>query len=570
MGAAAVAATPMALATQHKSDLAASALSGQPGAASPAAKAAEGPSRKDLVRGKMRGLMLDAGRVPETIAYYKRVIDFCSDWALNTIQFRLTDDQGSAMRFASVPGLITHTNAFTPDELKSLVDYAQSHGVDLLPEVESFGHTGYITRSPTYAHLLDRDPDSSSAEFTGMTPVNPESLQIFQKLYREVAAIFPSVYLHGGCDEVNWGGSALSRKALETRTRVQIWAEYLNALNQISVALGKQFIVWGDLVLRKEPEILAHLNKNIIIMDWSYYDNNSASLYAAFEKIRSNGSRAIGAPALSCYKWGARAGIEQLRNIDAFSDAYLDSAAPSSLGVVLTNWIPSRYVQDSIWDGFAYAAVSFNEGTATAQTSGFRHFVERHYRASWNETWGEVFQLTYDAAPYKKDREDTSWMGLTLRVPWSSDEELAAVLKSGSPPANPFIRIRSLLVQLEPLVMKNLADFQAFALCIDYLEKTFWRESVVIEQAAKKPLDRDLAALLMQGIAERDRDLAAALTADWDRGRFPDATAKLEAVYDLRPKDQLLYQWNRAAAYSAGLAGQPDRFQQLLQSAQPA
>ena len=147
--------------------------------------------------------MVDAGRVPETPGYYKRVIDFCSDWGLNTLQFRLTDDQGSAMRFHSVPGLVTHENALSPAEMKSLVEYGRNHGVDLLPEIESFGHTGYITRSPAYAHLLDRDPSSSSAEFTGIIPVSPESLQIFEHLYREVADVFPSVYLHGGCDEVN-------------------------------------------------------------------------------------------------------------------------------------------------------------------------------------------------------------------------------------------------------------------------------------------------------------------------------------------------------------------------------
>ena len=59
------------------------------------AAAAESSSRKI----PMRGVMVDAGRVPETMAYYKRVIEFCSDWGLNTLHFRLTDDQGSAMRF---------------------------------------------------------------------------------------------------------------------------------------------------------------------------------------------------------------------------------------------------------------------------------------------------------------------------------------------------------------------------------------------------------------------------------------------------------------------------------------
>ena len=89
-----------------------------------------------------------------------------------------------------------------------------------------------------------------------------------------------------------------------------------------------------------------------------------------------------------------------MRNIDAYADAYLETEDPNSLGVILTNWVPSRYVQNSIWDGFAYAAVAFNDGTATAQTSGFRRFVEKHYRAKWNEVWDEVFHMIYDAAPY--------------------------------------------------------------------------------------------------------------------------------------------------------------------------
>jgi N-acetyl-beta-hexosaminidase len=235
------------------------------------AATAESSSRKI----PMRGVMVDAGRVPETMAYYKQVIEFCSDWGLNTLHFRLTDDQGSAMHFTSVPDLVNHANAFTAEELKSLVEFGRSHGVELIPEVESFGHTGYITRSPAYEHLLDRDATGGDAEFTGIIPVNPETLALFGKLYREVAAIFPSAYLHGGCDEVNWGGSLLSRKALQAKGRARVWAEYLNSLNEISTGLGKELIVWGDFVLHKEPAILGQLNKKIIIMDWNYSDNSS-------------------------------------------------------------------------------------------------------------------------------------------------------------------------------------------------------------------------------------------------------------------------------------------------------
>jgi hypothetical protein len=511
----------------------------------------------------IRGLMVDAARVPESMDYYRRVVEFCAEWELNTLQFRLADDQGAALRFDSVPDLLTHKNAFTPEQLKGLADYAKSHGVDLIPELESFGHTGYITRSPAYAHLLD-DSSQGSSEFTGIIPVSPETLQLFEKLYREVAAIFSSTYLHGGCDEVNWGGSALSRKTLQTKTRAQIWAEYLNSLNHISEGLGKQLIVWGDFVLHKEPKTLERLKKNIIIMDWNYSENSSSKLQDALRKIRANGSRGIGAPALTCYKWGPRAGSEQLRNIDAYADTYLGTTDTGALGVILTNWIPSRYIQNSIWDGFAYAAIAFRQDTATAQTSGFRRFVERHYQANWSETWDEAFRLIYDDAPHIEDSESSSWMGLQLSVPWSNDAQLTALLKAQSPRQNPFTRLRSLLVLLEPSVLKNLSDFQAFQLCVEYLERMYWRDGVITEHTAKQPISRETADLLIQSIAERDQALADALSRDWDKGRPADSPAKSEPVFGLQPKDQLLFQWKRAAAYSASLASYRDRFYQFL------
>ena len=514
-------------------------------------------------RAKMRGLMVDAARLPESPDHYRRVIEFCAEWELNTLQFRLTDDQGSALRFASVPDLVTHPDALTADQAKSLVEFAASHGVDVIPEVESFGHTGFITRSPRYAHLLDAD-QRGSKEFTGVIPVLPETRELFDKLYREIAAIFPSAYLHAGCDEVNWGGSDLSRKALQTKSRAQIWAEYLNSLARSADSLGKQLIVWGDLVLHKEPQVLSQLDKKIIIMDWNYWDTRATGFRDALMEIEKSGHRGIGAPALISYRWGPRAGSEQLRNIDAFTEAYSGADDAGSLGVILTNWVPTRWVQNSLWDGFAYAAVAFKEGPEKARLTGFRRFVERYYGAEWNETWAEAIDLLYDAAPGYGERTTITPMGLHLNPPWSSDAQLAAVLKDRSPRMNPFVRVRSLLVQLKPAVLKNRADFEALVLSVECLEHLFWRDGVLAEHAANPPVPTKTAKILIQAIADRDRDLAEKLSKDWDVGRSPDSAAKQELVYDLQPKDQLLYQWREAAAYSASLAAHPERLDELL------
>ena len=511
---------------------------------------------------RLRGLMVDAARVPESLAYYRRVIDFCADWQLNALQFRVADDQGCALRFSSVPDLYFHEHAFAPEQLHDLAQYAHSRGVDLIPELESFGHTGYITRSRAYAHLLDADSKQSS-EFTGIIPVHPETLQLFRRLYREIAEVFPSIYLHGGCDEVNWGGSSLSRKTLERKQRYEIWAEYLNSLDHVAESLGKQFIVWGDMVVHKEPRILERLNKSVIVMDWNYTETDPARLHNTLSKIRSAGCRAIGAPALISYRVGPRAGRDQLANIDAFADAYLGSKEgakdPSSLGVILTNWVPSRYIQNSIWDGFAYAAVAFNEGTGAARKSAFHRFVKRHYGADWSDGWNEVFRLIYQNAPQVHE-EGTPAEAVPLRVPWSNDEQLSAVTKISSSVSNPFTQIRNLLEKLEKMVSKNVADFRAFSLSLRYLEHTFWRDWVI----RNAHLAREQTDPLMKDLAERDRALAEALSKDWDQGRFADSAGKLQPLYGFEAKDQLVLQFQRAADYSAFLASHPERFLQLL------
>jgi Glycosyl hydrolase family 20, catalytic domain len=514
---------------------------------------------------KIRGLMVDAARVPENLAYYRRVVDFCSEWELNTLQFRLTDDQGSALRFASVPNLITHPHAFTPDELHALAEYGRTRGVDLLPEIEAFGHTGYITRSPAWAHLLDSDPHGS-ADFTGVIPVHPATPQLFEKLFREVASIFPSKYLHGGCDEVNWGGSALSRKALQTRTRADVWAQWLNQLNKLAQSHGKTFIVWGDYVLGKQPDILPRLDKRIVIMDWNYRDTDPAPFRKALDRVRANGSRGIGAPALISYRWGPRPGASQLGNIDAFADVYLASGDPASMGVVLTNWVPSRYVQNSLWDGFAYAAVAFSQGSAAGRATAFRSFIERHFGAQWNGAWSEPFGLLWGSAPLYGSTQ-TSPLHLDLPVPFSTEAELTAALQNREPHTSPFPHLREMLTNLQPAVTRNAQDFAALLLSVRYLEALFGRQSIVQQTAAAGPIDRAAAQNLIRGIAERDRALLDDLNKDWDTGRPADSPAKLAPLYGMEPKDQLVFQWSRAAGFSADLAANPDRFFAILRSA---
>jgi hypothetical protein len=512
--------------------------------------------------GRLYGLMADAARVPEDPSYYRRAIDFCREWNMNAYLISLADDQGCALRFKSHPELITHEDALTPEQARDLARYAQQRGVELIPEIESFGHTRYVTGVSQYAGLADRMP-GGEAGFSAVTPVSPQTLKLMSDLYREVAEIFPSRYLHGGCDEVNWGGSELSRQALRTRSRDEIWAGYLNSLDDVARGLGKEFIVWGDHVLHERPGVLARLNKDVIVMDWQYYVTDPEPLAQAARTVIDAGLRVIGAPAIVSCRWGPRPGANALRNIDAFADAYRAIDSPRALGVIVTNWIPSRYIQGSLWDSYAYAAVALTEGSPVARSSAFRRFVHDFYRAEWNDNWSDLFATYYEITPNRASCSPAA-MGPVLPVPWGSEEELTAAGRSGMRDSPPFRELLSRLVFSEPLVRDHFDDFLAFRLSVEYLEHVFWRITVLVEEAADPQRSAESAAALIRTIAERDQRLLEKLDASWNEGRASNAAGKRRPVFDLDPGDQLLYTFHRAATFSQQLAGDPERFHRAL------
>lgn len=510
---------------------------------------------------RLRGLTVDAARLPEKPAYYRRLIDFCRDWKLNALLFRLTDDQGSMLRFESHPELITHAHALTPAQARDLARYGEQQGVTVIPEVESFGHSRYITDVPKHAHLADRQP-GGHAGFGGLIPVDPETLALISDLYREVAGIFPSPYLHGGCDEVNWGGSELSRRALQTKSRAKLWAQYLNSLDDVCRGLGKELIVWGDFVVHKEPGILPLLSKRVIVMDWQYYVTDPQPLAQVAHQVIDRGLRAIGGPAIISCEWGPRAGDLQLRNIDAYAEAYAGTSDARSLGVIVTNWVPSRYLQGSLWDSFAYAAVALRQGSAAARETAFHSFVERFYGASWNSAWQEVFETYYRITPNRHSCAP-QWQGPRLPVPWASEADLHRLLSSEAIEAPLFAELRSRLAALEPSVRRNRSDFSSLALSVEYLEHAYRRDALV-RSAAKTP-DRRSAKALIGDLADRDRRLVEKLDADWDVGRFADSPGRLAAIVELGPADQLLFRMHQAAEFSGRLASSGGEFARLLE-----
>ena len=503
----------------------------------------------------IRGLMLDAARLPEPLAFYKKFIDFCADWDVNTIIFRLTDDQGCAIRFTGCPKLLTHKNALTPDDIRSLVSHAQNRNIVLIPEIESFGHCRYITGTETFAHLSDKAPGDPDWR-EGLIPTHPEVMDIFVNLYAEIADLFPGPYLHGGCDEVTWGASDFSKDLLAKAGRADICAAHLNGLNRIARDNHKEFIVWADMVCRNMPECMDRLDKNIILHDWIYKEQEPEHLKKTALKILSRGFRLLGGPALIWARWGPRAGQSQLRNIDAFCSAYRGLNNKNILGIVTTHWIPTRFLPGADLDSLAYAAVAMAQEVQRARTSAFADFVTRHFEATWDSIWADIFRTLYDTAPLRLSNAPP-WSDPVIPDLWTDEPGLRSALKENEIFPLPFDRLIRQMSEKAETITRNQSDFQAMRVSVEYLDHLQQRRNITSSLCRKTP---DQAARDIASIADSDQAMLKKVLKIWDAQRFPWAA-------DQTPEtghDDLAGTLSKAASFSKELADNPDMFRTIF------
>ncbi len=161
----------------------------------------------DYPRFRWRGYLLDPARHFRTKDEIKRYIDLIALCKMNTMQLHLTDDQGWRLEIRKYPELTLKGSLsdnsgrkgsgwyYTQEDIRELVQYAESRFVTLVPEIEMPGHS--LAATSVYPHLgCEGQPASElcvSKETTG---------QFSRDVLTEVMSLFPSPYIHVGADEV--------------------------------------------------------------------------------------------------------------------------------------------------------------------------------------------------------------------------------------------------------------------------------------------------------------------------------------------------------------------------------
>jgi len=250
-------------------------LVAQAGARLPAFTIADFP---DLAH---RGLMLDISRckVPtmETLFQYVDLLAF-----LKINQFQLYTEHTFA--FSAHQRVWYDASPMTSEEILALDTYCREHYVELVPNLNSFGHFERWLRHPEYRHLAE-SPDGFEYPEGGRLPYgstlkpDEESLAFLDSLYREFLPNFSSSWFNVGCDEPWELGQGWSRPLCEQKGTTRVYLEFLLKIHELVRAHGRRMMFWGDIILH-EPELIAALPRDIVAMEWGYEADHSFDEHA--------------------------------------------------------------------------------------------------------------------------------------------------------------------------------------------------------------------------------------------------------------------------------------------------
>jgi len=325
---------------------------------------------------KIRGVMIDAARLTEKKSYYISLFKRLSIWGYNTVLLHIMDDEGCAVIFDDL-NILPTAGALSENDWKELAEIANANGIDLIPEVESLGHTGYITRLPQYEHL--REPPSKNGLYWSIAPVIPETQEILSEVIKKTLDIFPCKYVHLGMDEADIGGSESTINALKEMSKSSIFANHINFLTETLESYGKIPMMWGDHLL-KDAEIAKLISKNIVICNWQYGRGYCTNYAATNTKLVDLGFKVIAAPAIC---WDGTLMLphkDNMENISDFTELCRADTSGDILGVINTVWCPYRYLPNAIILFIAWAGALFR------QKISFETFLQNYLDSEYKDS----------------------------------------------------------------------------------------------------------------------------------------------------------------------------------------
>ena len=241
-----------------------------------------------------RGLMLDVSRHFYTIDEVKQYIDLMSQYKFNVFHWHLTDDEGWRIEIKSLPKLTeigawraervgkfrsreaptadepkTYGGFYTQDQIKAVIAYAAQRHITIVPEIDVPGHSMALLAAypelSTKKEIKFVSPGFKFSEWYGNgkfkmnveNTLNPSDEKVYEtldKIYTEVAALFPGEYLHVGGDEAYHGYWEADKGCLEfmkvnnLKNSLELQSYFMKRVQKIVASKGKTMIGWDEIL----------------------------------------------------------------------------------------------------------------------------------------------------------------------------------------------------------------------------------------------------------------------------------------------------------------------------------
>ncbi|MCR5850689.1 MAG: family 20 glycosylhydrolase [Bacteroidaceae bacterium] len=200
----------------------------------------------------IRGFMIDAGRKFYPLSYLYSLVNVMSYYKMNTLQLHLNDngfkdqyennwdDTYAAFRMESdlFPGLTAIDGSYSKQEMRDLIRYAETMGVEIIPEFDVPAHSLAFTHfRPS---LAAKKYDDAHLDLE-----NPTLIPFLDSLYAEYLGgpdpVFCCPRFHIGTDEYSNKDSAICERFREL---------IVHLCNEVK-KYGKQPVFWGSLTHAK-------------------------------------------------------------------------------------------------------------------------------------------------------------------------------------------------------------------------------------------------------------------------------------------------------------------------------
>ena len=214
---------------------------------------------------KYRGEDDDLSRGPfPTLAFMEHQLEVFAAHKVNLYSpYFESNLEYSADPLAAPPG-----GALTRDEARQLVAFATPLHIMIVPEQEAFGHVHHILEFEKYASVAETPHGNVIA------PGQPGSLPLIKSWFTQIAADFPSPFLHIGADETSDLGTGRSQSDVQQRGLGPVYADFLNSIHTTLAPLHRRLLFWGD-IGDSDPSAIPGIPKDMIAVPWIYWHEDS-------------------------------------------------------------------------------------------------------------------------------------------------------------------------------------------------------------------------------------------------------------------------------------------------------